>query len=376
MRPFRLERYFAAHEFSARRLLSPSDCESLAMSELLSLADAECRRLWQELRLGYTESAGHPLLRAEVARLHEHAGPDQVVIAAPEEAIYVCMHALLRPGDHVVCMSPAYQSLHEIAAALGCRVSPWPLVLADSGWRLDLDRLESLVSPETRLLIVNFPHNPTGFQPTPSEFASILEIARRAGCRVFSDEMYRQLEADSTDRLQAACDLYERAVSLQGLSKAYGLPGLRLGWLVSRERELPSRFLAVKDYTTICNGAPAEILGLVALRSAAAILERNRAIVRENREHAASFFAAHAGQLRWIPPLAGPVAFPQWRGDGDADSFCRAALDRCGILIVPGSLFDFPGGHFRIGLGRRDLPAALAELEPLLASPRSATTLL
>ncbi len=234
---FKLERYFAAHEFRVRHLLSASDCEALALEEVLKLADDETLALWHDLKLSYTESQGHPLLRSEVAGLHRAIGPEDVLIAAPEELIFIAMNALLRPGDHVIATYPGYQSLYAIAEALGCAVTRWPLAVRDGRWRLDLDGLADQIRPETRLLVVNFPHNPTGYLPDRSELDAIIELARRHGLHVFSDEMYRLLEYDAATRLPPVADLYERGISLSGLSKSFALPGLRIGWLAMRDAE-------------------------------------------------------------------------------------------------------------------------------------------
>ncbi len=364
--PFRLERYFARYEFSAPYSLSSSDCESLRQEELLAIADPETAGLWSQLGLGYTESAGHPLLRKEIAGLYTNINPNQTLVLAPEEGVFIAMTALLGPEDEVVAIQPAYQSLHEIARWIGCRLIAWPLIPIQHGWRIDLDRLESSLGPRTRMLVLNFPHNPTGYQPSRAELDSILELANRRELYVFSDEMYRLLEYDPSQRLPAACDQYERAVSLSGLSKAFGCPGLRIGWLATRAPGLIERFQVLRDYTTICSSAPSEILALIALRAREGILQRNRAIVRDNLEAAGNFFARHPGSFEWLPPQAGSVAFPRWLGDGSLENFCTAAVERQGVMIAPGSLFDFPGGYFRIGLGRKNLPEALQRVERLL----------
>jgi len=365
---FGLERYFGEHEFNVRHVLSASDCETFSMAELLEMASPEALARWRDLRLGYTESQGHPLLRAAIAGLYETVAPEGVVVAAPEEAIFIAMHALLEPGDRVVVLAPAYQSLHEVARSIGCDVARWPLAVGPGGWRLDVDALERLVDGRTRMVVVNSPHNPTGAQATRAEFDAIVALAAARGAWLFSDEMYRLLEHDPSDRLPPAADLYERALSLSGLSKAFGLPGLRIGWLASRAPGLPARLLALKDYTTICSSAPSETLAIVALAARARILARNVAIVRENMAAAARFFAGHAGRFEWLPPRAGSVAFPRWTGAGTADAMCRGLLDRQGALLVPGSLFDAEGEHVRVGLGRRDLPEGLALLGEYLAS--------
>ncbi|HWT82776.1 MAG TPA: aminotransferase class I/II-fold pyridoxal phosphate-dependent enzyme, partial [Candidatus Methylomirabilis sp.] len=265
--PFQLERYFARYEFSARYLLSPSDCESLSLKEVLALASPQSQELWENLSLGYTESPGHPRLREAVSGLYRSIQPGDVLVAAPEEAILVAMQVLLSPGDEVVVLGPAYQSLHEIARWIGCRVVDWQLVPAGSGWALDLDRLKSLLSHRVRLLVVNFPHNPTGFLPARAELEKILELAASAGCTVFSDEMYRGLEYSPTDRLPSVCDLAENSLSLSGMSKAYSLPGLRIGWLATRQPGLVAKLQSFKDYTTICSSAPSEILALAGLQA-------------------------------------------------------------------------------------------------------------
>lgn len=363
---FKLERYFAKYEFAVRYLLSPSDCESVSVAELLALADAEGRRLWDELRLGYTESSGHPALRAEIARLYGSIVPEQIVVAAPEELILITMHSLLRPGDHVLCVAPAYQSLYEVARSIGCEVELVWLRAGEREWRLELDELRRKTKANTRLLIINFPHNPTGHQLSPEEQAALVEMARAHGLYVFSDEMYRLLEHDPAATLPPLADVYERAVSLSGLSKTYGLPGLRIGWLATQVSGLPERWLALKDYTTICNSAPSEALSVIALRAGEQLAARNRALVRANAQAAAGFFARYPDHVHWLAPKAGSTAFSRWLGAEPLERFCQRALDERGVMIVPGAMFDYAGPHFRVGLGRSNLPEVLEQLEPLL----------
>jgi aspartate/methionine/tyrosine aminotransferase len=361
--PFRLERYFAQYEFKVKYLLSPSDCESLSMAELLAMAAPESLELWQGLRLGYTESQGHPLLRAEVARLYQQVPPENVIIAAPEEAIFIAMQTLLRPRDQVVAITPAYQSLHEIARSIGCELTDWSLEPSPQGsWQLDFHRLEDSLTARTRMLVINFPHNPTGHTLSAAELDSLIQLTRRHNLYLFSDEMYRLLEYAPAMRLQAVCDLYEKGISLSGLSKSFALPGLRIGWLATQERALMESWLTFKDYTTICNSAPGEVLGVIALQNKERIIRRNLDIIQANLASAESFFGEHARQFSWYRPKAGSVAFPEWLGPGSIEQFCQAVLDQQGVMIVPGSLFDSHGNHFRVGLGRKNLPEALFQV--------------
>ncbi len=362
IQPFELERYFALHEFSARYLLSPSDCESLSMQELLALADAPARALWDQLGLGYTESPGHPLLREEIAAQYTGLSAGQVLTAAPEEAIFIAMNVLLQPGDRVVALAPAYQSLHAVAQSLGCQVLEWPLTPREGRWMLDLEQLEHLLAAPTRLLVVNFPHNPTGFMPSAQEWQDVVRQAVKAGALLFSDEMYRRLEHNPAARLPAACEIYERGISLAGLSKAYGLPGLRTGWLACTDHDLLARCQAFKDYTTICASAPGEILAIIALRARETILARCQALVGENLALARAFFSARPGQFEWLEPQGGSIAFPRILGSKTVEQFAEELLGRRQVMVVPGAMFGYPGNHFRVGLGRRNFPDILAIL--------------
>lgn len=359
--PFKLERLFAKYEFKAKYLLSPSDCEALTLNELLQLADADGLRLWNELNLCYTESPGHPVLREEIARMYQTVPPDQIVVAAPEELIFIALNTLLRPGDHAVCISPAYQSLYEVARAFGCEVTPWAAAAAGGEWRLDLGQLEAAITDRTRLLVVNFPHNPTGILPSRQELEAIIEIARRRSLYLFCDEMYRLLEYDPATRLPPVCDLYERGISLSGLSKTFALPGLRIGWLATQDKSLPESWLTFKDYTTICNSAPGEILGIITLRAGGSIIARNLNIIQSNIEAAEGFFAERTSLFEWLKPRAGSIAFPRWLGAASIEQVCQSAVEQRGVMVVPGSIFDFPGSHFRVGLGRRNFPEALEQ---------------
>jgi len=229
--PFALERYFARYEFTAPFLLSSSDCEALSMAELLSLADDESLKAWEALKLGYTESKGHPRLRESIAGLYETIQPDQMLVMAPQEGILLFMQALLNPGDHIVCTFPGYQSLYALAESIGCRVSRW-LPEEDKGWFFDERQLERLLQDDTRVVVINFPHNPTGYLPTVASFRKMLSLVQRRGAWLLSDEMYRFLEIGGKPILPAGCDLYEKAFSLGGLSKAFGVTRLLFasGW--------------------------------------------------------------------------------------------------------------------------------------------------
>ena len=371
IREFELERYFAKYEFHVQYMLSPSDCEPLGLTELLGMADDECREWWSTLRLSYTEPYGHPALLTEIAKRYRHAEENGVVTAAPEEAILLTFMALLEPGDHVVAVSPAYQSLHELPRALGAEVTPWTLRLRDGRWTLDIEELFRLFRPETKVLVLNFPHNPTGFIPTEEEYLTVLDQAAKRGIFVLSDEMYRGLEHSAANVLPAACDFLPYAASLSGLSKAFALPGLRLGWLCSQDRAFLRRVASLKDYTTICMNAPGEILGIIALRNADRILDRSRRLVGGNLRLTEAVFARHPESLFWAPPLGGSTAFPKLSETIPVAEFCRRVVEERNLMVLPDTVFDVNWNHIRIGLGRRDYPAAIAVFEDFLGSCES-----
>jgi len=363
---FKLERYFSLYEFKAKYLLSSSDCESLSLEELLKLSDEEGRKLWDNLSLGYTETWGHPLLRQEISNLYENIEPEDVLLISPAEGIFIALNTLLNKGDHVISIFPAYQSLYEIPNSLGCKVSKWQLELKNGEWIMDLDQLEKEITQDTKMLIINFPHNPSGFIPDKEDFKRLLEIVKEHNLYLFSDEMYKFSEYDANMRLDSPADFYQKAVSLSGLSKSFGLPGLRIGWLISKNREMLEKFIRFKDYTTICSSAPSEILSIIALRAKEKILERNLNIIKNNLKIADDFFADYDEIFTWIPPQAGPIAFPKLNLDNSIDSFCKRLLEKENVMLLPGSVFSSAGNHFRLGFGRKNFPEGINRLKDFL----------
>ena len=360
---FALERFFARWEFAVRYLLCASDVDGYPMADLLALADSESRGLWDSLRLGYTESTGHPLLRAEIASLYDGIAADDVLVfAGAEEAIFCLSNVLLGPGDHAVVTWPGYQSLYDVGRAAGADVTLHELREED-GWDLDPDRLIAALRPTTRLVVVNAPHNPTGMLPTQAQWSRLTgELARR-GIHLLADEVYRYLEFDEADRLTAGAETSERGISLGVMSKSFAMAGLRIGWLATRDRDVLARCAAFKDYTTICSSAPSEILALVGLRARETVLARSRTIVAGNMGLLDAFFVAHGDRFSWVRPRGGSIGFPRLLDDEPIDAFAARLVETEGVLLLPGSQFGHPGNHFRIGFGREDLPEALARLE-------------
>lgn len=361
--PFKLERYFARYEFSAPYLLSCSDCEPLTMEELLSLSDQETSTLWKQLSLGYTEAQGHPLLREEISKFYASIKANEVLVLTPQEGIFIAMNVLLEPGDHVVSTFPGYQSLYDVARAIGCDVSRWGPKIRDNSWKFDPKDLEAAIKENTKLIVINFPHNPTGALLNRSDYEATINIARERDIVLFSDEMYRFLEFNEKDGLDSASDLYENAISLFGMSKTFGLPGLRIGWLTTKNREIFNQLASFKDYTTICNSAPSEILALVALRAKDKIVAKNMEIISRNLGILDDFFKRFSHVFEWIKPQAGSIAFPKLMLEEGSDAFCSDLVDKQGVMLLPSTVYDYHDNHVRFGFGRKNMPDVIRQLE-------------
>lgn len=363
---FRLERYFAQHEFTAPYILCASDCESMEIRELLAL-EPEAHERFSSLRLGYTDSLGDLNLRNEITSLYEHINTAQVLVhSGAEEAIFNFMNVALNPGDHIIVHAPYYQSLGEVAIGIGAAVTEWKGD-PENAWEMDLDYLKGLLNERTRVVVVNFPHNPTGFLPDPGLLQELSALSEKHGFIILSDEVYRGLELEPSDRLPAFADVNDSAVSLGVMSKTYGLAGLRIGWIATQNDQIFNKMTAFKDYTTICSSAPSEFLATLALRHAGVITDRNQEIIRTNLSHLDLFFADYEHLFSWNPPRAGSIAFPKLL-KGKVDAFCSDLVNKAGVLLLPGTLYGPEYNNFRIGFGRRDLPEGLARLKHYLES--------
>nr|WP_319385869.1 aminotransferase class I/II-fold pyridoxal phosphate-dependent enzyme [uncultured Roseibium sp.] len=365
MRDFGLEVFFSRWEFTARHHMTASDLESMSLSELLSLASGEDRSAFESLWLGYTETWGAPALRREIAGTYDRLSDSNILcLAGAGEGLYAVPNVLLTRDDHAIVPTPNYQGSETIPLSI-CEVSGVPMDYAPAsdggggkgGWRLDLDRLKAAIRPNTKLISLNFPHNPTGFLLPRAELEALVSLARTHGIYILSDEVYRGVELDETNRMPQIADIYERGISLNVMSKAYGLPGLRIGWIASQDRDLLQKTERFKHYLSICNSAPSEVLALIALKARQKILSRNRSIMLENAAALESVFGAYPDLFEWQRPMGGCVAFPRYRGPDGVESFTRKLIEQSGVLLLPSSIYsselgDTPQDHFRIGIGR------------------------
>ena len=365
--PFQTEQFFARHEFTVPHQLCNSDCESVSIDELLELAGDSLEGLGRE-RLVYTHSKGHPALREAIAATYLDVPPAHtLVLGSPVEGIYLAARALLEPGDEVIVLTPAYDALvnlFEHIAGADC-VSRWSLRADGSRWSLELDELRALITPRTKVVVVNFPHNPTGYLPTTEWQQELAGLAEQFGLWLFSDEMYFGLVHSGTPPVASMADVTGRSVVLSGLSKTYGLPGLRCGWLIVPDEALREELVNWKFYTSICPPVPTEYLARAALRVGERLKQRNIERIERNLAVAEAFFARWPKLFEWRRPRAGSTALVGFDVPSVAALAERLATEE-GILIQSAAMLGGDDRHMRIGLGRDGFAEALERFEDWL----------
>ena len=367
---FKLETYFSKWEFTARYHMCASDMESLSVKELLAMAGDEDRRLWDGLRLGYTETFGMPALRQAIANTYDNIDESELLtFAGAEEGIFAAMQVLLTADDHAIVITPNYQAAETVPGSI-CEVTGLALD-PDDNWELDIAALREAIRPNTRIISINCPHNPTGKVFSHQALEQIIAIARETGIYVFSDEVYRLLERSEEIRLPQVADIYERGLSLNVMSKAYGLPGLRIGWIATRDREVLSRMERAKHYLSICNSGPSEVLALIALNASDYILKRNRGIIDDNLKLLNAFFADYPKLFEWTVPDGGCIGYPRYAGADGVESFCEELVEQSGVLLLPASVYrsalnTTPTDRFRIGFGRANTGEGLQVLREFM----------
>ena len=376
MRPvlpdFRLETHFARWEFVAEHHLTASDAESMSMRDLLEMGTPEQRASFDDFWLGYTETWGAPDLREAVAATFAgRTAADILCFAGASEGIFAANHVLLDADSHAVVVTPNYQS-HETLPLSICAATGVPLDPED-GWSLDIDRVAAAIRPETRLVTINFPHNPTGAILPRDRYRALIDLCRHHGIWILHDEIFHGLGPTGTEHLPFVADEYERGLSLGVMSKSFGLPGLRVGWIACQDRDVLSRMERLKHYLSICSSGPSERLSIIGLQNRDRILARNNAIIDENLPKWDAFFEAHADLFEWTRPDGSCMAFPRYLGGDGVEVFARALVEEAGVLLLPSTIYHSelgptPPDRFRLGLGRRGLDAGLAAMTTHLAA--------
>lgn len=364
---FKLETHFSKWEFQAKYHMTASDAESISMRDLLAMATPEEREEFDNLWLGYTETFGAPDLRATIASTFgNRTAQDVLCFAGASEGIFAANSVILDKTSHAIVVTPNYQS-HETLPLAICDATGVPLD-PDDNWSLDIDRVAAAIRPNTRLVTINFPHNPTGAILPLERYHALIELCRKHGIYILHDEIFNGLGRTGTEHLPLIADVYERGLSLGVMSKSYGLPGLRIGWIACQDTALVSQMERMKHYLSICNSGPSERLAKIALNNRDRLLARNCAIVDENLPKWEAFFARYPDLFDWQTPDGSCMAFPRYKGKDGVEQFTRSLVEESGVLLLPGSIYnsqlgETPTDRFRLGFGRSGLDEGLAVLD-------------
>ena len=367
---FRLETYMAKWEFAGRYHLTASDAQTMTIGEILALDGEGAVERFLAEPLHYTETYGNPDVRDAIAATFDRCAADDILcFAGAEEALYVFYKVLLDATSHCIVITPNYQSAETIPLSI-CATTGVALEEHEH-WTLDIDKVAAAIRPDTRVIAINFPHNPTGKILERDRFDALINLCRTHGIYLFSDEVYRLIERDPSLRLPQVADVYERGVSLNVMSKVYGLPGLRVGWLGCQDRDLRERMVRYKHYLSICNSGPSERLTIVALRHRHVILERANHFARLGYAKFQAFLADFPDLFESYEGDGGLILYPRYKGSEGAEAFCTRAVTEAGIVLMPPSVYasdltSSPNDRFRIGFGRADLDAGLAAFRAFL----------
>jgi aspartate/methionine/tyrosine aminotransferase len=364
---FRLETHFSKWEFKARYHMTASDAESISMRDLLAMATPEDREAFEGMWLGYTETFGDPELRNVIAATYANQNASDILcFAGASEGIFAANNVILDADSHAIVVTPNYQS-HETLPVAICEATGVPLD-PDDGWSLDIDRVKAAIKPNTKLITINFPHNPTGSILPLDRYMALVNLCREHGIYILHDEIFNGLGSTGTQHLPFIADVYERGLSLNVMSKSFGLPGLRIGWIACQDSEVIAKMERMKHYLSICNSGPSEQLTKIALKNKDQLLRRNCQIVDENLPKWEAFFERHPDLFEWQRPDGSCMAFPRYKGSEGVDEFCRSAVEDSGVLLLPSTIYrsdlgPTPTDRFRLGYGRTGLDEGLAALE-------------
>lgn len=373
---FALASFLARWSRCARYDLSASESATLTLSSLLEMAQPDDWWRWHQLDFGYAAPHGAPWLRSAIADRHQGLDASNVMCCAgAQEGLTCVMRALLAPHDHAIVVVPIYQPSEQAVTSI-CAATGVALRSQDD-WQLDVGEVAAAVRPETKLVLINFPNSPTGTSINPTVLASLIDLCRRRGLWLVNDEVYRSVGSDPASGPRPVSEIYERGISVDALSKGFGLPGLRVGWILCQDRQLLARVLLAKSALSSCLATPSEVLALFALKSEVLILQRNRAVAQVNRERLAALLSRHSDSFEAFVSSKAVLAFPRYLGAEGCDRFAERLAREAGVLVLPSSIWKsplapVPGDRLRIGLGRVEADSALAALDAYLTSCRKA----
>jgi aspartate/methionine/tyrosine aminotransferase len=373
--PFALERWMTTYETRVEYDLAESGIHPLTTAELLAFDPEPDKRTHELLNipLNYSEARGTLELRTRITETYDGLTPDDILITTGAiEANYLLFNALLAPGDEVVSVFPAYQQLYTVPEAIGCTVHTVKL-REENGYRYDVDELRRLVNDRTRMIVINTPHNPTGSALTAAECAAVYALAESVGAYVLADEAYRWITVDGTPLPPPMRNLGPRAISVGTLSKPFGIPGLRLGWMAATA-EIAARCWSYRDYTSLSPSGLSDYLACLAFAHREAILARTHDISAQNLAIFRGFMAEHRDLFSWVEPRGGLLGLLRYHLDLPSETVANRLAEEVSVMLAPGSAFGMKG-RLRLGLGARPdrFVAGLARTEDFFLRLRDET---
>lgn len=349
IKPFKVEEWMNAYEVGAPYNIAETCVDSVSLDELFALTGTDKQAFLDELcarRMTYGDILGAPKFLEGVCSLYKTAKPEEIVTThGAAGANHHVFYSLLRPGDHVISVAPTYQQLYSIPDSFGAEVTLLHL-LPENGYLPDLDTLRSAIRPNTRMISINNPNNPTGALMDGGTLRAIAGIAREHGLYVLCDEVYRHLTQEDVWS-ESIVDIYEKGISVGSMSKVFSLAGLRQGWIVSHDKDFIAACLSHRDYNLISCGMFDEAVSALALANADKLIARNRKIVRENLAILDAFIASEHS-LHYVRPQAGTTALVHYDADIPSYEFCKRMYDETGAFVTPGDCFETPRS-MRIG---------------------------
>jgi len=351
--PFALERWMTTYETQVEYDLAESGIHPLTTAELLAFDPEPDRRASELLSipLNYSEARGTETLRGRIAATYDSLTADEILVTTGAiEANYLLFNALLEPGDEVVSVFPAYQQLYTVPEAIGCTVRT-VVLREETGYRYDIEELRRLVTDRTRMIVINTPHNPTGSALSTAECAAVYAIADSVGAYVLADEAYRWITVDNQPLPPPMRNLGPRAISVGTLSKPFGIPGLRLGWMAATA-EIAARCWSYRDYTSLSPSGLSDYLAGLAFAHREAILARTCDISAQNLATFRGFLTEHRDLFSWVEPRGGLLGLLRYHLDLPSETVANRLAEEASVMLAPGSAFGVEG-RLRIGLGTR-----------------------
>lgn len=352
---FELERWMTRWELEVSHDICESGIKPMTLAEVFTLLPEESAQKLEEtirtIPLGYSEARGTIELRTALAKTYPGTSAEEIFVATGAiEANFLLFNVLVQPGDHVIVVDPAYQQLQSVPRALGADVELLSVV-HDDGYYYDLDQLREMMRAETKLIVVNTPHNPTGTMLSEEQIQELVNIAREHDAWILSDEAYRWIEHPGGESIPAPMrGRYEKGISVGTVSKPFGVPGLRIGWFAA-PAEITQAAWAVRDYVSLSPGKLSDIITTAIVTHRDAIFARNAEIIGANMNSARKWFASNSDLVSWVSPRAGLLAMMSYTADIDSTLLANRLAGEAGVMLAPGDAFGMPG-RLRIGVGQ------------------------